>query len=80
VKLCKTDCYNDGYCNNGTCLCAPGYGGDNCAIELCLNDCSGRGICRNRTCYCEAGYYSEDCSLKKCPDCLNDGECDPMKG
>lgn len=56
-----------GVCNNGVCLCFPGYTGVDCSSG-CLNDCSKHGQCLQNDeglgyCKCDRGYKSTDCSI-----------------
>ena len=33
MRTCLYDCSNHGLCNNGTCLCSPGYKGRDCSVS-----------------------------------------------
>ena len=76
-KLCGPECEKHGECNNGTCICDPGYGGLDCLVALCPKNCSGRGICEHDgRCRCNVGYGGEDCSKAVClSDCSGHGTC-----
>merc|ERR1711971_425364 len=51
---CANDCNGRGTCIEGSCLCHPGAGGEDCSHEpddftimpVCKSNCSGRGVCR----------------------------------
>ena len=65
-----------GECYNGTCHCAPGYGGVDCATPLCPSGCSGHGACVEQQCVCDEGWASDDCSVRGCAGgCNGHGIC-----
>ena len=53
-----------GKCDDGTCLCLPGWEGDTCLYRTCPNRCSARGACLpSSLCACFDGWQGSDCSL-----------------
>jgi len=91
---CPRECSHHGICENGLCVCANMYSGDDCSIATrgdpeapqCINDCSGRGVCRDDgsgtfSCVCPTGYDEADCSqLRVCQaDCSGHGVCQAGK-
>ncbi|EDQ89881.1 uncharacterized protein MONBRDRAFT_24778 [Monosiga brevicollis MX1] len=63
---CPNDCGARGPCLNGTCLCRPGWTGDDCSrVDCRVQDaaCSGRGTCGEADghCDCEVGYSGDLC-------------------
>jgi hypothetical protein len=66
------DC-NNGYCNDGTCICDEGWMGTKCDIRedpckdiICLNN----GTCVNGKCDCPMGFTGSDCGIKLIPKSL----------
>ena len=68
-------CSGQGVCIDiDTCLCDPGYSGDECSIPSCFGlpgsdpgVCSGNGTCVDLDfCSCEPGYLDRDCSVIAC--------------
>ena len=72
-------------CEGSTCICAPGYAGDDCALVApCPQSCSERGLCMDGRCECAPGYggRSGNCAVRvdfaptRCPhDCAGRGVC-----
>ena len=61
-----------GYCLNATCVCYPGFSGDDCSLRLCPQDCSGRGQCHQGKCKCHANFTGAACDRSRCPaDCTS---------
>ncbi|KAL4230157.1 Delta-like protein 4 [Mactra antiquata] len=91
TKYCQTrePCFHGGTCvadhvTNYTCLCPPGFGGDNCRNPLCYDDyCQNGGTCETRDgvreCKCLKKFYGERCEeeILSCEEihCLNGGKC-----
>ncbi|KFP51908.1 Tenascin-R, partial [Cathartes aura] len=76
---CPRNCFNQGLCVQGKCICNEGFTGEDCgqATEpLCPNNCHNRGRCVDNECVCDEGYTGEDCSELICPnDCFDRGRC-----
>jgi hypothetical protein len=84
----STPCLNGGSCidgvNSHSCLCLPGFTGDNCQTNI--NECSSypchNGICFDHvngyTCLCDDGYTGVNCQTEICAtiknSCLNGGQ------
>eukprot|EP00118_Oscarella_pearsei_P024297 m.303372 g.303372 ORF g.303372 m.303372 type:complete len:4895 (+) comp40834_c0_seq19:159-14843(+) len=60
---CPTQCSGKGSCLNGSCICLPGWLGDDCGIGLCPN-CSSNGECISGFCKCFFGWEGESCAKK----------------
>ncbi|KAJ3591184.1 hypothetical protein NHX12_009131, partial [Muraenolepis orangiensis] len=55
-------CSGHGTCIVGTCICNPGYKGENCEEVDCLDPtCSGRGVCVRGECHCFVGWGGPGC-------------------
>ena len=83
MKTCPNDCGNAGWCDNGTCLCYPEYGGADCNVHSgnrripmkcalnCVHSCLGK---------CSHIYTADgigpsrtcymDCTRKCLPGCV----------
>ena len=66
--LNETLCENGGTCQDGACVCAAGYDGNDCTndIDDCSpNPCLNGGTCTDGvdeyTCACATGYEGDDC-------------------
>ena len=76
MATCANNCSNRGTCVNGTCVCYPGYLGDDCSRLACPSHCSHHGICNYGQCVCYHGYMGESCDQRACPaDCNERGYC-----
>lgn len=88
ITSCKKDpcknvvCYNNGVCDDGTCLCPNGYSGTNCEIQLdpCATvTCYNGGTCVSGICNCPTGYGGTNCQtiVDPCANvtCYNGGWC-----
>ncbi|KAG9335685.1 hypothetical protein JZ751_004337, partial [Albula glossodonta] len=74
--LCPNDCNDQGRCEDGKCVCFPGFSGPDCGTPTCPSNCNGRGTCVNGQCVCDSGFTGPDCSEKTCPnDCSDRGRC-----
>jgi len=75
---CPNNCSGHGSCNNGTCICHPGWdpsSGD-CSMRVCPNHCNYKGVCSKNKCICYHGWTGEGCDLRSCPnDCTGRGFC-----
>ena len=92
-KVCRVSksghvCNNHGVCNDGECLCEPGWYGADCEEHECpsvedklgvIRNCSGHGQCHpgsNGKCTCDEGFVGPMCSEITCPEnCHGRGEC-----
>ncbi|XP_060771439.1 tenascin isoform X2 [Neoarius graeffei] len=73
---CLNDCSDQGRCENGKCVCFPGFSGPDCSVSNCPGDCSNKGKCVNGKCVCDPGFTGPDCSAKTCPkNCSSHGRC-----
>jgi len=79
----ETCCHGHGSCEDpDTCVCDPGWGGDECGEKLICEDpdCSGHGTCKNGVCVCKPGFLGANCSVPEggCdPACGENGMCNP---
>ncbi|XP_064205036.1 tenascin-like isoform X2 [Anguilla rostrata] len=74
--LCPNDCSDQGRCDQGKCICFPGFSGPDCSSTTCPSNCNNRGTCVNGQCLCETGFTGSDCSENSCPNnCNNKGQC-----
>ena len=64
-KLCLENCNNNGKCENGICVCNPGFMGYTCKNEVpCKNNCNNtNGNCILGNCVCNFGWTGDDCSI-----------------
>merc|ERR1712226_569653 len=77
-------CTNDDTASGYTCLCEPGFLGEECDTELlCDPICLNGGLCaRDRfdqeRCFCPPGYTGEQCQNSACSPspCYNGGTCE----
>merc|ERR1719387_3047203 len=67
MRSCPSLCSSHGVCLRGLCVCAPGWGGDDCADHRPCSptDCSGHGVCVEGSCHCAIGYSGPGCSQRK---------------
>ena len=78
---CAHECYGNGFCENGVCVCKQGHSGKHCEKGSCFSGCSstlGRGSCNLATmrCSCKPGFAGLSCSERACPeDCNGRGYC-----
>ncbi|XP_024154306.1 tenascin isoform X2 [Oryzias melastigma] len=73
---CPNECSDQGRCEDGKCVCFPGYSGPDCSESSCPENCSDKGKCVNGRCECDPGFTGPDCSQTSCPDnCSNKGRC-----
>ena len=84
-KCLDVACLNQGSCENGACVCGPGYVGVDCAHHVCdadISPCLNGGTCYvqgdEAKCYCTSAYAGDHCERDKCFDiiCLNQGSCE----
>uniref|UniRef100_A0A8C5PSV5 Tenascin R n=1 Tax=Leptobrachium leishanense TaxID=445787 RepID=A0A8C5PSV5_9ANUR len=69
-------CSGHGNFSMDSCVCSPGWGGENCSEPLCPLGCSGRGTCIEGICVCEPDYTGEWCTDLLCPEeCSPHGQC-----
>uniref|UniRef100_A0A3Q4HU43 EGF-like domain-containing protein n=1 Tax=Neolamprologus brichardi TaxID=32507 RepID=A0A3Q4HU43_NEOBR len=74
TKECPSECSDQGRCEDGKCVCFPGFTGPDCSQSNCPGDCSNNGKCVN--CVCNPGFAGPDCLKRTCPDNCNDrGRC-----
>ena len=71
---------------SGACVCAEGWGGDDCSQALCGTPCGEHGTCDvlTRECICSLPWFGPGCAQRTCAaDCVaprgtcdaNDGRC-----
>jgi len=68
-------CKNKGVCQDGKCLCEPGYFGELCEYKHCQSTCGSelqRGSCNHKQgkCECYLGFEGDNCELV-CENCKN---------
>ena len=80
ARACLMGCAGHGLCHDGTCLCALGYGGEDCAHSTAptATDCSTGCVhlCATRCATATASATTSSSSS----DAPTDGESDPMAG
>ena len=63
-------------CANRTCVCRPGFEGEDCSEQKCPNDCSEHGKCVDFACHCNVGWQGVACNYQSCaPGCEAHGTC-----
>ena len=87
VPLCPADCSGHGYCFEGSCRCAAGWEGDDCATAsvACPHGCYGRGRCLAfalpgingvpYSCACDEGWGGLECEADLRRGCAGDPPC-----
>lgn len=92
--LCEdVSCSGNGFCSEGSCICAVGFAGVDCSTDTaCSTACSSHGYCDgvSGTCVCISGYTGEGCEtapVDLCVDmncghgfCTADGDCSCLQG
>ncbi|XP_055732312.1 tenascin-X-like [Salvelinus fontinalis] len=73
---CPNECSDQGRCEDGKCVCFPGFSGPDCSLSDCPGNCNDKGKCVNGQCVCDPGFTGPDCSSESCPgNCNNKGQC-----
>ncbi|XP_071223778.1 tenascin-like isoform X1 [Salvelinus alpinus] len=73
---CPNECSDQGRCEDGKCVCFPGFSGPDCSLSDCPGNCNDMGKCVNGQCVCDPGFTGPDCSSESCPgNCNNKGQC-----
>ncbi|XP_029591377.1 tenascin-X isoform X1 [Salmo trutta] len=73
---CPNECSDQGRCEDGKCVCFPGFSGPDCSLSDCPGNCNDKGTCVNGQCVCDPGFTGPDCSSESCPgNCNNKGRC-----
>ena len=73
---CPNGCSERGACANGTCVCQPGFHGEDCSEVACPDHCSHHGVCTDGSCLCYVGWVGRACALRAClNDCSERGTC-----
>ncbi|KAK6327453.1 hypothetical protein J4Q44_G00030980 [Coregonus suidteri] len=73
---CPNECSDQGRCEDGKCVCFPGFSGPDCNLSDCPDNCNDKGTCVNGQCVCDPGFTGPDCSSESCPgNCNNKGRC-----
>ena len=74
-KECPESCNGNGKCENGKCICNPGFSGLSCKIDNggkggngnvskeCPESCNGNGKCENGKCICNPGFSGLSCKI-----------------
>ncbi|XP_029587640.1 tenascin isoform X2 [Salmo trutta] len=74
---CPNECSDQGRCEDGKCVCFPGFSGPDCSLSDCPGNCNDKGKCVNGQCVCNPGFTGPDCSSESCPgNCNNKGRCE----
>ncbi|XP_042151521.1 tenascin-like isoform X2 [Oncorhynchus tshawytscha] len=74
---CPNECSDQGRCEDGKCVCFPGFSGPDCSLSDCPGNCNDKGKCVNGQCVCDPGFTGPDCSSESCPgNCNNKGRCE----
>lgn len=62
---CPDNCSGQGVCQDGVCLCDPGWVGELCQLLACPDDCLGNGECSDtlQQCVCFEGFTGSSCSI-----------------
>ncbi|XP_021427695.2 tenascin isoform X2 [Oncorhynchus mykiss] len=77
---CPNECSDQGRCEDGKCVCFPGFSGPDCSLSDCPGNCNDKGTCVNGQCVCDPGFTGPDCSSESCPgNCNNKGRCENGK-
>ncbi|XP_070970122.1 tenascin-like isoform X2 [Oncorhynchus clarkii lewisi] len=77
---CPNECSDQGRCEDGKCVCFPGFSGPDCSLSDCPGNCNDKGKCVNGQCVCDPGFTGPDCSSESCPwNCNNKGRCENGK-
>ncbi|XP_071230100.1 tenascin-like [Salvelinus alpinus] len=73
---CPNECSDQGRCEDGKCVCFPGFSGPDCSLSDCPGNCNDKGKCVSGQCVCDPGFTGPDCSSESCPgNCNNKGRC-----
>ncbi|XP_072051663.1 sodium/calcium exchanger Calx-like [Amphiura filiformis] len=66
--LCNPACLNNGFCTAlNTCICPPGFTGNNCGQTTCTPPCQNNGVCTGpNMCSCPAAYSGATCETGRC--------------
>ncbi|KAL4473123.1 hypothetical protein ABPG72_007353 [Tetrahymena utriculariae] len=95
AAACPNTCNQNGYCQNGLCICQNGFFGDDCSIQCPLNNCTCQSpcvTCRGSSTWCasclagyvlkaEKGICQKECdtSCLECNQPLNPTSCTSCK-
>uniref|UniRef100_A0A8C6XX66 Multiple EGF like domains 8 n=1 Tax=Naja naja TaxID=35670 RepID=A0A8C6XX66_NAJNA len=68
VHRCRPSCHVNQECQQGHCVCKPGYTGPSCKFQICPGNCSahaGQGLCNRRLglCICSHRFAGADCTI-----------------
>ncbi|XP_040262353.1 tenascin-X [Bufo bufo] len=75
-RTCPDNCHAHGRCEDGVCICNPGYTGPDCGSKACPRNCNNNGQCVKGKCVCNPGYSGPVCGTKSCPEnCSGQGKC-----
>nr|XP_043908736.1 tenascin isoform X3 [Solea senegalensis]XP_043908737.1 tenascin isoform X3 [Solea senegalensis] len=73
---CLNECSDQGRCEDGKCVCFPGFSGLDCSDSNCPGNCHGNGRCTDGQCLCDPGFTGPECSEGTCPEnCSDRGRC-----